>query len=188
MRLTILSDLFLLQSSGKSSVLESVVGKDFLPRGSGIFSLGPCTLSNDSFLDSGIFPLGGWILDVIGILFMQGLLPGALLFCSFTRLMKDENMLSLCTSQGRGSLILVHHLHILVYLFELFVISYSFLFSFSLSQLFLVKSSQVVLPLFPFVHMTEIQNTKFDSLICFLQLIDAYQFCLSYSCCQKGDR
>ena len=27
--------LFVLQSSGKSSVLESIVGRDFLPRGSG---------------------------------------------------------------------------------------------------------------------------------------------------------
>ena len=29
--------MLFLQSSGKSSVLESVVGKDFLPRGSGKF-------------------------------------------------------------------------------------------------------------------------------------------------------
>lgn len=28
-------DILMLQSSGKSSVLESIVGKDFLPRGSG---------------------------------------------------------------------------------------------------------------------------------------------------------
>ncbi|XP_028096276.1 dynamin-related protein 12A-like [Camellia sinensis] len=32
------------QSSGKSSVLESVVGKDFLPRGSGIVTRRPLVL------------------------------------------------------------------------------------------------------------------------------------------------
>ncbi|KAI4369830.1 hypothetical protein MLD38_018233 [Melastoma candidum] len=35
---------FVLDSSGKSSVLESVVGKDFLPRGSGIVTRRPLVL------------------------------------------------------------------------------------------------------------------------------------------------
>lgn len=33
------------QSSGKSSVLESIVGRDFLPRGSGIVTRCPLVLS-----------------------------------------------------------------------------------------------------------------------------------------------
>ena len=35
---------FLFQSSGKSSVLESLVGRDFLPRGTGIVTRRPLVL------------------------------------------------------------------------------------------------------------------------------------------------
>lgn len=37
-------NVFHLQSSGKSSVLESLVGRDFLPRGSGIVTRRPLVL------------------------------------------------------------------------------------------------------------------------------------------------
>lgn len=36
--------LYILQSSGKSSVLENVVGQDFLPRGTGIVTRRPLLL------------------------------------------------------------------------------------------------------------------------------------------------
>lgn len=40
----LLANVFHLQSSGKSSVLESLVGRDFLPRGSGIVTRRPLVL------------------------------------------------------------------------------------------------------------------------------------------------
>lgn len=40
----LLFNVFHLQSSGKSSVLESLVGRDFLPRGSGIVTRRPLVL------------------------------------------------------------------------------------------------------------------------------------------------
>lgn len=42
--ITQMLSLFLQQSSGKSSVLESLVGRDFLPRGSGIVTRRPLVL------------------------------------------------------------------------------------------------------------------------------------------------
>lgn len=52
-------------------------------------------------------------------IYMQGLSLGALLSCSFIRLMKAENMLSSFTSQGEGSLILVELLAFIP-IFDLF--------------------------------------------------------------------
>ena len=40
----IFSCMFFVQSSGKSSVLENLVGRDFLPRGNGIVTRRPLVL------------------------------------------------------------------------------------------------------------------------------------------------
>lgn len=80
-------------------MLESVVGKDFLPRGSGKYDIGYLHCTSATRVVS--------LLDVLLIHQLQGLLLDVLLSCSFIGLMKEENMQSSCTSLGRGSRILV---------------------------------------------------------------------------------
>lgn len=94
---TFLTCLFF-QSSGKSSVLESIVGKDFLPRGSGNYTTNLQLSSNQLHYSC----------DVVHATHLQGLLLGDPLFCSFTRLMRvAESMLNFYIFPGKGSPILV---------------------------------------------------------------------------------
>lgn len=51
----------LLQSSGKSSVLEAVVGKDFLPRGTGIVTKRPLVLQLVNLPDPGAREYGEFL-------------------------------------------------------------------------------------------------------------------------------
>lgn len=80
----------LLQSSGKSSVLEAVVGRDFLPRGTGIVTRRPLVLNlvhldddkakeygefmhkqGQKFFDFGAW-LGGWVLEEVAAVGRMG--------------------------------------------------------------------------------------------------------------------
>lgn len=132
---------FAVQSSGKSSVLESIVGKDFLPRGSGKILLLICEGSvwsiGRSYLFHSLAMLA--ILLYVDVLiyakwhmgkWLQVLLLGVLLCCSYIRLMKAaENMQSFSISRGKGSLILVNsysfsdfaHLDLICYVPMLFI-------------------------------------------------------------------
>lgn len=119
------------QSSGKSSVLESVVGKDFLPRGSGKLWHSYAWIYFFFFL---ILLVEYWQNSDAN--FMQGLLLEGHLSCSYIRARKEaENMQSFSTFQGKDSLILVYlfiFIEVFKYLDWFWYMKMPFMFSFYL--------------------------------------------------------
>lgn len=92
--------VYFLKSSGKSSVLESIVGKDFLPRGSGDFQ-GPNHVLSTFLL------ILIYLSFTLGYIILQELLLAGPSYCNFIKLMKGESMQSLCTFPRRSSPTLV---------------------------------------------------------------------------------
>lgn len=104
------------------------MGKDFLPRGSGILSLLKTSLVLTVtfilfvYIDPFICLLSIYIAEELKIrctCTVQELLPGDLLCYSFISLMKEENMQNSCTSQESGLLTLVFYIVYKMFLLDL---------------------------------------------------------------------